>query len=247
MARLLSIDSLLTTDPNKATLVMLNGNTTGAQRYIQQQATAKLPRFQRHHFGIVPHGGSLSMELLSEFRLDDADRVLGRYARLHPGDIAMPYLSELHPHGPDRLSDLGILYSKPRRWLLSFVGSAYTPGNSKTFLSTERYAVLRGLVDLNARYMETGSSCFKDTRTQSLLDSGVLQANNVSHKQLFLIPMTPFPNNTNLGTRAGLRASAGRFKRTFYKCKQQRRLRGSVNPTVFPCMQPQKAVCLLVC
>eukprot|EP00045_Choanoeca_perplexa_P016592 m.225036 g.225036 ORF g.225036 m.225036 type:complete len:561 (-) comp17302_c0_seq21:2266-3948(-) len=215
IARLLESDDIVTKDPAKATLVLLNGNTTGAVRYLERAKAAGRPKYQHHHFGVVPYGKTLSVSLLSEYRLDDSDRVLARYARLHPGDIAMPYLSELHPRGPKRLSDLEQLYTKPRRWLVSFVGSSYRPG-SHDFLTSERYNVLRGLVKLNARYMREGTSCFKKKYTRQLLNSGVLKFHGLSHKQLFLIPMTPFPNNTNLGELAGLRASAGRFKRTFY-------------------------------
>ena len=216
-ARLLQSDHLLTKDPNEATLVLLNGNTTGAERYLQQQRAAKQPPYQHHHFGIVPYGKGLTLSLLSEYRLDDPDRVLARYARAHPGDVTVPYLTELNPHGPDRLSSLELLYNKPRRWLVSFVGSAYRPGEPKAALTMERYDLLRRLVECNWRYMQQGPASFKDRELQALLTSDALAKQpGLNLTSLLLIPMTGFPNGTELDAQVGLKAQSGIFERTKY-------------------------------
>jgi hypothetical protein len=223
LARLLQSNPVLTNNPHEATLILLNGNTTGSRRYLQQQqqkASANNATYQPHHFGIVPYGKSLTVNLLSEYRLDDPKRVLIRLARSHPGDITAPYLTEINPHGYAQLSDLDIIYRKPRRWLVSFVGSPYQPGEPKAPLTLERYDVLRGLVECNWKYMTQGVDGLRDRNLRDVLESNAfMKQPGLNMSQLVLMPMTAFPNKTGLNARVGLRAKSGFLQRTEYNRK----------------------------
>eukprot|EP00730_Choanoeca_flexa_P016104 TRINITY_DN7545_c0_g1_i1.p1 TRINITY_DN7545_c0_g1~~TRINITY_DN7545_c0_g1_i1.p1 ORF type:complete len:473 (+),score=70.69 TRINITY_DN7545_c0_g1_i1:567-1985(+) len=212
VARLLQ-SPLRAEDPSNATLVLINGNTSGACRYLAAEQEAHVAPYQRHHFSVVPYGHSRSIDLLSEYWINDPYRSQARYARGHDHDIIIPYLTEVSPSGPSRLSDLSILYTKPRRWLVSFVGSVYRPGEPEAFLTKERYAIMRALTVLNHRFMTKGSAAFSDHHMRALLDNGVLETNEISNKQLLVMPLTPFPETSGMNDKLGLRAVEASFGR----------------------------------
>jgi hypothetical protein len=121
---LLNDHGWLVRQPDNASLVMLNGNTSSAERFLRWEQQQDSAHIKPRHFGVVPYGRSLSQGLLSEYRLKDANRSLVRYGRQKPGDVTVPFLTQVMPHGPRKLSDMSELYNKPRSWMLSFVGSS---------------------------------------------------------------------------------------------------------------------------
>eukprot|EP00045_Choanoeca_perplexa_P017123 m.242783 g.242783 ORF g.242783 m.242783 type:complete len:567 (+) comp17455_c1_seq73:2514-4214(+) len=203
----------LVQEPEQATLVLINGNTTGARHYLQwERDQAFVPRTQRH-FGVVPYARSLTQALLSEYRLDDDNRALLRYGRLHDGDINLPMLSPIMPHGYQRLSDLDELYNKPRRWLLSFVGSAYRPTEPKAALSIERYQVVKKLVELEIAYAQQGSASFVSAQLKQCIS----MMPQKQQSSLFAAPMTTFPEASGLNTVSDrVVAALSRLERAAY-------------------------------
>lgn len=206
------------TDPSLATLVMLNGNTTATCRYLEWERQQSNP--QAKLFGVVPYGRSLTQALLSEYRLNVDHRSLVRYGRQKHGDVTVPYLTQLMPHGSRTLSSLSIVYDKPRAWLLSFVGSAYRPSEPAMTLSYERYPVLLGLMRLEVKYEREGVAAFKSARLRANVAKLSQVKGLLSRKGLFIAPMTRFPKETGLNDVNKHIAKRTRLLRRRYSCKQ---------------------------
>ena len=217
VARLLLNDhGWLVKEPESATLVMLNGNTSAAERFLRWEHQQDPSYVKARHFGVVPYGRSLSQGLLSEYRLKDENRALVRYGRQKHGDITVPFLTLLMPHGPLKLSDMKELYTKPRSWLLSFVGSTYRPGEPDMPLSYERYPIMKRLMELEVKYEREGVAAFSSEQLRRSVESLRNVSGLRSKEALVIAPMSKFPTSTGLNDAMSFRATSMRLKRPQY-------------------------------
>jgi hypothetical protein len=193
LARLLRPPAVhLAHSPLEGTLVMLNGATPAALEFLREEpgllraAHATSPHRWRH-FGVVPYGRSLAQALLSEYQLpQDPNRSIVRYARLHDGDLGVPNLSRFTPSGPAGWSTVEALFEGAhRRILVSFVGSAYRPGEPESFLTLARLNPIRNLMRWQAKRNLGGSGTALRPELQLPGDQGL--------SIHFAAPMTPLP------------------------------------------------------
>eukprot|EP00045_Choanoeca_perplexa_P010409 m.105022 g.105022 ORF g.105022 m.105022 type:complete len:555 (-) comp15269_c0_seq1:2095-3759(-) len=191
IARLMQNDhGWLVRSPDEASLVMLNGNSKGAQDYLAWERAKGLPLHAKRHFGVNPYARPSSFESQSEYRVDSVNRSSIKCGRIKHGDVAVPMLTPLMPSGVARLSDFDKLYTKERAWLLSFVGSAYRPGEPGAYLSYERYPVVSKLMRLALAYEQQGVLAFESEalRTCTAKLPGV--AGLRAKESLFIAPTT---------------------------------------------------------
>eukprot|EP00730_Choanoeca_flexa_P001012 TRINITY_DN10439_c0_g1_i3.p1 TRINITY_DN10439_c0_g1~~TRINITY_DN10439_c0_g1_i3.p1 ORF type:complete len:366 (+),score=58.10 TRINITY_DN10439_c0_g1_i3:899-1996(+) len=139
----------------------------------------------------------MSPERMSEYRVSsrDINRTLLCIGRAKPNDIVLPMPIPLMPTGRERFADISDLFLGSRSWLLSFVGSAYRPGEPAAHLTIERYPVVKRLLRLAVAYEQSGVQALQSTA----LAQCVSQLHDVQGLRakdgLFVAPMTRMPTS----------------------------------------------------
>eukprot|EP00045_Choanoeca_perplexa_P011264 m.118593 g.118593 ORF g.118593 m.118593 type:complete len:194 (-) comp15569_c0_seq6:546-1127(-) len=128
------------------------------------------------------------------------------------------------PHGDSKLSDISQLYTKPRSWLLSFVGSTHRPSEPSMPLSFERYPILKRLMEAELRYEKEGVAAFTSERLQDNIQGLHKVAGLRSREALFVAPMSTFPASTGINDAMRYTTNTTKLERVKYT-----RERGSSN------------------